>query len=232
MIAWELLESAQVPGGSASLQLYRRGQEFSIRVDGCELMNSRAHSSEEALAELTCARLSKNPCPTVLIGGMGMGFTTAAALRQLGSEAKVLVAELIPAVLAWNRGPLGSLAGHPLDDLRVSTQAIDVAQLIQTNQQRYDAIILDVDNGPDGLTRTSNNRLYSRAGVKSAYLSLKPSGILAVWSASPAPTFCKLLRQTGFNVEEIMTRSRGSKGGRRHLIWLAKRGNRTVPPVD
>jgi len=224
MIPWELLDSVPVPGGSETLCLYRRGGEFSIRVDGCELMNSRVHGSEDALAELTCARLVDRPLPTVLIGGLGMGYTTAAALHRLGFQARVVVAELVPAVVKWNRGPLADLAGHPLADIRVSVREIDVARILQTEQQAYDAIMLDVDNGPDGLTRTANNWLYTKAGLTAAHAALKPAGMLAVWSASADSAFAKLLRQTGFTVEEVTVRARGRRGGRRHMIWLAERG--------
>ena len=222
MIPWELLESAPVPGGSETLHLYRRDTEFSIRVDGCELMNSRVHGSEDALAERVCASLSPHPSPRVLIGGLGMGYTAAAALQNLGDKAQVVVAELVPAVIAWNKGPLAHLAGHPLADSRMTVREIDVALIIKAEQQGYDAIILDVDNGPDGLTRSGNDWLYGRAGLTAARAALKPSGMLAVWSASPDPAFSKLLRQTGFLVEEITVRARGAKGGRRHTIWLAK----------
>ena len=223
MIPWELLDSVPVPGGKETLCLHRRGEEFSIRVDGRELMNSRVHGSEDALAELVCERLANCPAPKVLIGGLGMGYTTAAALHQLGAHAQVVVAELVPAVVAWNRGPLAGLAGHPLKDIRVSVQEIDVARILQTEQQAYDAIILDVDNGPDGLTSTGNDWLYTRAGLNAAHATLKPSGILAVWSASPDSAFSRLLRQERFTVEDITVRSRGSKGGSHHMIWLAER---------
>ena len=223
MIPWELLDSTPVPGTSGRLCLYRRGDEFSIRVDGCELMNSRVHGSEEALAELACARLADRPAPTVLIGGLGMGFTTAAALQRLGPQARVLVAELVPVVVAWNRGPLAALAGHPLDDSRVAVREIDVAQMLRTAQPTYDAILLDVDNGPDGLTRSANDWLYRKAGLSAAHAALLPHGLLAVWSATPNPAFSKLLRQSGFTVQEVPARARGRKGGSRHLIWLAER---------
>lgn len=223
MIPWELLDSAPVPGGGETLRLFRRGMEFSIRVEGCELMNSRAHGSEEALAELACARLADRPGPQVLIGGLGMGYTLAAALHHLGPLAQVLVAELVPAVVAWNRGPLAHLARHPLADPRVSVQETDVARILRKAPQAFDAIILDVDNGPDGLTRTGNNWLYTKAGLQSAHAALKPAGLLAIWSASPDRAFAERLRQTGFKVEEIQTRARGRQGGRRHTIWLAER---------
>jgi len=224
MIPWELLDNAPVPGGTETLHLYRRGEEFSIRVDGCELMNSRVHGSENALAELACARIADRPSATILIGGLGMGYTLAATLHRLGTEARIVVAELVPAVVAWNRGPLAGLAGHPLQDPRVSVREIDVARILQTEQQAYDAILLDVDNGPEGLTRSGNDWLYSGAGLTAARSALKPSGILAIWSASTEPAFSKLLRRTGFAVEEVTTRARGRKGGSRHMIWLAERG--------
>ena len=225
MIPWELLDSAPVPGGENTMSLYRRGEEFSIRVDGYELMNSRAHASEEALAEFTCARLANHPAPTVLIGGLGLGFTTAAALRQLGPQATVVVAELVPSVVAWNRGILASLAGHPLEDPRVSVREVDVARILQKEQQAYNAIVLDVDNGPEGLTHSGNNWLYTRGGLSAAHAALKPSGILAIWSASPAPAFSLLLQQTGYRVEETTVRAKGRHGGSRHRIWLAERGD-------
>lgn len=223
MIPWELLDSAPVPGGSETLCLHRRGTEFSIRVDGNELMNSRVHGSEDALAELACARLAGRPSSTVLIGGLGMGYTVAAALQRLDAQARVVVAELVPAVVAWNRGPLAALAGYPLKDIRVSVREIDVARILKTEHQVYDAILLDVDNGPEGLTRSGNNWLYTRAGLTAAHAALKPSGVLAVWSASPEPAFSRLLRQTGFTVEEVTVRARGFQGGSRHMIWLAER---------
>ncbi len=220
MIPWELLDSAPVPGGSETLYLYRRDSEYSIRVDGCELMNSRVHGSEDALAELACAKLHDAPEPRILIGGLGMGFTTAAALPYLGVRAQVEVAELVPAVIAWNRGPLAHLAGDPLNDKRVTVREVDVALLLKAKSQSYDAIVLDVDNGPDGLTRGANDRLYGRAGLAAAYAALNPSGILAVWSAAPDPAFSKLLRQSGFTVEEVTVRARRKKGSR-HMIWIA-----------
>ena len=224
MIPWELLDSAPVPGGNETLHLYQRDKEFSIRVDGCELMNSRIHGSEDALAELVCAKLNTLPCPKILIGGMGIGFTTAAALTNLNDQAQVMVAELVPAVVAWNQGPLGHLAGHPLQDNRVTVQEVDVAKILKTEKQTFDGIVLDVDNGPEGLTRNENNWLYTKAGLTAAHGALKPSGVLAVWSASAEPAFTKLLRKTGFIVEEVPCRARGRKGGSHHMIWLAQRG--------
>lgn len=211
MIPWELLDSTLVPGGSGALRLYRRGDEFSIRVDAYELMNSRVHGSEDALAEIACKRIANRPLPQVLIGGLGMGYTVAAALEILETSAQVVVAELVPAVVAWNRGPLAGLAGNPLEDSRVLVQESDVALILKAEEQAYDAIILDVDNGPDGMTRTDNDWLYTRAGLNAAHNALKPSGILSIWSASPDPAFSNLLRQAGFIVEEVVVRARGKK---------------------
>ena len=223
MIPWELLDSTPVPGGTETLRLYRRDDEFSIRVDGCELMNSRVHGSEAALAELSCARIVSNPSPKILIGGLGMGYTTAAALDKLGAKAQVVVAELVPSVVEWNRGPLAGLAGYPLEDSRVSVREGDVAQILKAEKHTYDAIMLDVDNGPDGLTRAENNWLYTSSGLSAAYAALTFSGILSVWSASPDPAFSKLLRRAGFKVEAVTVRARGRKGGSRHMIWIAER---------
>ena len=225
MIPWKLLDSAQMTGSNEELCLYKRGEEFSIRVDGRELMNSRAHKSEEALAELTCATIADCSCPRVLIGGLGMGYTTAAALHRLGTRAQVVVAELVPAVVEWNRGYLANLAGHPLQDARVTVREIDVARILQAERRAYDAILLDVDNGPEGLSREGNDWLYTRAGLDAAFAALRPTGVLAVWSASPDRGFVKRLRRVGFEVSEVCVRTRGSHRGGQHTIWLAERGS-------
>lgn len=222
MIPWELLCCAQVPGSNEELRLYKRGCEFSIRVNGRELMNSRAHGSEDALAELACARISARPCPRVLIGGLGMGYTTAAALRRLGTGAQVVVAELVPEVVEWNRGPLAGLAGHPLQDARVTVREADVAQILKAERRAYDAILLDVDNGPEGLILKGNDWLYSPNGLNAAYAALARAGVLAIWSAGPDHAFTKRLRRAGFEVNELRVRAR-SGGGGRHTIWLAVR---------
>ena len=223
MTPWILLDSAQVPGNGGELRLYQRGDEFSIKLEGRgELMNSRVHGSEDALAEHTCARLSDCEKPRLLIGGLGMGFTLAEALRHIGSQAQVVVAELVPEVVTWNRGPLGKFAGNPLEDLRVIVHEGDVARIIDAEQQAYDAILLDVDNGPEGLTRKENDRLYDIDGLNAAYAALRANGVLAVWSAGPDQKFLQRLRKTGFEVEEIRVRARGAKGAR-HIIWFARR---------
>ena len=168
MIAWELVGRVPVPGNDAALSLFKRDQEFSIRMDGRELMNSRLHGSEEALSELACARIADHPGARVLIGGLGMGFTLAAALRRLGDGSRVEVAELVPEVVEWNRGPLAHLAGHPLADERVTVRVVDVARILKEARSAYDIILLDVDNGPEGLTSKGNAWLYARAGLAAA----------------------------------------------------------------
>lgn len=221
MRPWELIDSAAVPGDGGELRLYRRGDEFSIKAGTTELMNSRVHGSEDALAELGCQRIAERPKPRVLIGGLGMGYTLAAALAQLGADAEVVVAELVPAVVAWNREALAPLAGHPLDDARVVVHQGDVAQLIRSAPAAWDAILLDVDNGPEGLTRRENDAIYSDSGLAAALAALRPGGVLGVWSISPEHAFTQRLRRGGFTVEEHRARARGRHGGGRHMIWLA-----------
>lgn len=223
MTPWILLDRTQVPGKGGELLLYRRGDEFSIKIAGRgELMNSRVHGSEDALAEHSCARLADGMKPRILIGGLGMGFTLAAALRHLSEQAQLVVAELVPAVVEWNRGPLGEHSGHPLQDPRVTIREGDVARIIATEQSAYDAILLDVDNGPEGLTREQNDWLYSVNGLTAAYAALRPQGVLAVWSAGPDQGFVQRLRKVGFEVDEVRVRAHGSKGAR-HIIWFGRR---------
>jgi spermidine synthase len=213
MTPWTLLDSTRIPGSG----------EFSIKIAGRgELMNSRVHGSEDALAELTCARLVNRADPRLLVGGLGMGFTLAAALRHLGDAAQVVVAELVPGVVAWNRGVLGESAGYPLQDARVSVREKDVARILDVETQAFDAILLDVDNGPDGLTRKENDWLYGEDGLNAACAALRPGGVLAVWSAGPDQAFLQRLRKVGFEVEEVRVRAHGSKGAR-HVIWFARR---------
>jgi len=229
MIPWEFIDSAQAPGGG-KLCLYRRGREYSIQVDGNELMNSRVHGSEEALADLACAHVADRTSPRILIGGMGMGFTTAAALQRLGTDGRVVVAELVPAVVEWNRGALADLAGYPLEDCRVTVQEKDVALILRSERQAYDAILLDVDNGPEAMTRRGNAWLYSRGGLEAAFNALRPKGVLAVWSAGPDRAFSERLRLAGFAVSEVRVPARGKEhGGRQHTVWLAVSSGTMVP---
>jgi spermidine synthase len=223
MIPWELIDSALVPDNAGELRLYRRDGEFSIRVAGVELMNSRVHGSEEALAELACARIAHRARAHILIGGLGMGYTMKAALKRLGSESRIVVAELVPKVVEWNRGPLAELTGHALQDKRVRVFETDVGKILLEEHQIYDAILLDVDNGPAGLTRKGNDWLYSSAGLDAAFEALRPGGVLAVWSAGADRAFSRRLRQSGFEVEEVNVRARGNRKGRRHTIWLGMR---------
>ena len=223
MNPWILLDETTVPGDGGVLKLYQRAFEFSISVKNEELMNSRMHGSEDALAELACKRMADRENPRILIGGLGMGFTLAAALENLEQNAEVLVAELVPAVVKWNRTHLAELAGRPLNDPRVTVLESDVRKVIKAGKESYDAILLDVDNGPDGLTHEGNDHLYSHNGLAEAKVALKPRGILAVWSAERDPSFSKRLRGSGFKMEEVSVRARGKRGGRRHTIWLAEK---------
>ncbi len=223
MIPRILLDTAPIPGSDKELRLYQHAKDFSIDISNeGELMSSRVHGSEESLAELTCTRISGRNRPRVLIGGLGMGFTLAAALKHLGENAELVVAELVPKVIEWNRGPLGAEAGNPLLDKRVKVKEGDVALVMKAEKHSFDAILLDVDNGPSGLTHQDNNWLYSPAGLDAAYMALKNRGILSVWSAGPDVRFTKRLRQTGFKVEEILVHAHGKKGGK-CLIWIAER---------
>jgi spermidine synthase len=223
VIPWILLETARVPGSGGELRLMRRGSEYSIRLGQNELMNSRLGGSEEALATIACDKLRSHEPPRLLIGGLGMGFTLRAALASLGADARVSVAELVPAVLAWARGPMADIFGDSLDDPRVCLREADVGELIRSGQSTFDAILLDVDNGPDGLTRESNNSLYDLEGLRLARAALRPGGLLAVWSAEPDDTFMKRLRRAGFESEEIKVRARRSRAGATHVIWIGKR---------
>lgn len=223
MTPWTLLDIAQAPGNGKELRLYRRGAEFSIRIGNCELMNSSRHGSEEALADLALRKIVDRPRSRVLIGGLGMGYTLAAALRGLGTDGGVVVAELVPAVVTWNRGPLADLAGQPLKDKRVTIREIDVARIIQAEGSSYDAILLDVDNGPEGLTMNENEWLYSFQGLKAAFASLRAKGVLAVWSATSHHAFAHRLHKVGFTVDEVHVRARGVRGGAHHTIWIAVR---------
>jgi spermidine synthase len=223
MVPRELIDTAEVPGGEP-LRLFRRGADFMIVLERNELMNSRMSGSEEALAEMTLARLERAD-PHLLIGGYGMGFTLRAALAKLGPEAVVTVAELVPQIVDWARGPMAELTAGCLDDRRVDVEIIDVARAIGRAQGVYDAILLDVDNGPDGLTRPGNDGLYSMSGLKVAKAALTPGGVLAVWSAAPDAKFTRRLKDAGFWIEEVAVKARSNGKGPRHVIWFAtKRG--------
>lgn len=215
------LAGVRIPGEGSTLRLTNKNGIFTIWVGDAELMSSEVHSSEDDLATLVCAKLAHVPGAAILIGGLGMGYTLAAALRTLGPGGKVVVAELMPAVVEWNRGPLAHLAGRPLEDPRVTVRVQDVAMSIQTGLDEFDGILLDVDNGPEGLTRDSNNWLYSQEGIASAYTALRPGGILAIWSSTPDKTFGMRLRKAGFDVEEKVVQASGMDRNEQHTIFLA-----------
>jgi spermidine synthase len=222
MIPWQHLDVAAIPGGE-ELRLKQRGAEFSISLGRIELMNSRLSGSEEALATLAAERLGVRKAPGVLIGGLGMGFTLRAALASFGSEARIVVAELVPAVVDWARGPMAELFAGCLDDPRVSIKVTDVAALLREARSTYDAILLDVDNGPDGLTTAANDGLYGPRGLAMSMAALRPGGVLSVWSAYRDAAFAARLRRAGFAVEEKTVRAHRGKKGAKHLIWLATR---------
>ena len=220
MIPWKHLATAKIPDGG-ELRLMQRGAELSIMSGSIELMNSRLSGSEKALASLACARMGERPNATMLVGGLGMGFTLRAALAELGPDAKVTVAELVPAVVTWARGPMAELFAGCLDDPRVQVREGDVAQVIREARAVFDAILLDVDNGPGGLNRDANDQLYSAAGLSAARRALRPGGVLAVWSAGPDAGFTRRLHSAGFTAEEVEVRATGGKRGARHVIWVA-----------
>ena len=216
----ELMGTAVVPGGEV-LRLFRRGEDFMIVLDRNELMSSRMSGSEDALAIKTCERLGRRTEPHLLIGGYGMGFTLRAALSVLDATARVTVAELVPEIIDWARGPMAGLAAGCLDDPRLHLFSGDVAEPIRTARGQYDAILLDVDNGPDWLTSAGNSWLYSAQGLAAAKAALKPGGVLAIWSAAPDKEFTRRLARAGFAVDEIAVRARSNGKGPRHLIWFA-----------
>ncbi len=199
----------------------QRGTEFSIMLRSNELMNSRVSGSEEALATISCHRIRDRKRPHILIGGLGMGFTLRAALAELGDDARIIVAELVPSVVAWARGPMAKVFGNCLEDSRVTIREVDVAHVIKSEKARYDAILLDVDNGPEGLTYKANDGLYCAEGLRAARAATRPGGILAVWSSGPNRKFTRQLIGAGFVVEEVKVRANGKGGGARHVIWIA-----------
>jgi spermidine synthase len=220
-----LLDTAQIPDGSGALCLFEYGEDFVIKIaggDGGQLMNTRMHGSEDALAAIPCKKVAGRADSRVLIGGLGMGFTLAAALQNLGKNAEVEVAELVPGVVEWNRGPLGAKAGYPLLDPRTRVLLEDVANSLKTADKRYDAIMLDVDNGPEGLTQKRNSWLYGAQGLQRCHQALRTKGVLAVWSASADSKFADKVRRAGFKVDEVQVYAHGNKGTR-HTIWIAEK---------
>ncbi|AGH45433.1 spermidine synthase [Paraglaciecola psychrophila] len=224
MIPWTQLGSAQIPNNGGELKFSQRGDEFSIRLSGIrgELMNSRLYNSEKVLAELGCAYLNSTDNAQVLVGGLGMGYTLAAALKAVTSNSQVTVAELIPEVVVWNQGPLGNCANNPLQDSRTKVHIGDVRVLLNIKQPTFDAILLDVDNGPEGLTQKGNNSIYSLQGLDNIYKTLRPKGMLAIWSAGPDEQFTVRLKKAGFKADSRVVRARPGKGSR-HTIFLARK---------
>ena len=216
----ELLGVADVPGGDP-LRLFRRGRDFMIVLDRNELMSTRMNGSEIALGTMACDRLAGRNAPHLLIGGYGMGFTLRAVLERLDAAGRVTVAELVPGIIEWARGPMAELTAGCLDDPRVTLRMGDVRDAIRAAPRAYDAILLDVDNGPDGLTRPANDGLYSARGLDEARAALRPDGVLAIWSAAPDPAFARRLARGGFAVDEVRTRARDNGKGAHHVIWFA-----------
>ena len=222
MNPYVLIDTASDRG--TTLRLYQRGEEYSIRVDRQgELMNSRLHNSEDALAELACEHITGRDAPQLLVGGLGMGFTLAAALSHTSPSARITVSELMPAVVRWNREHLGSIAGFPLDDERVQVIEQDVGKVMQQHQNGFDAIMLDVDNGPDGFTRDDNDALYGLRGLNHAYNALKPGGVITVWSAFTDTAFTQRMLKIGFQVEERRVHAHTANRGTKHNIWIGVR---------
>ncbi len=225
MIQRELLGTAQVPGGE-QLKLFAHGRDFMIVLGHNELMSTRMRGSEEALATMTLDRLGNPANPRLLIGGYGMGFTLRSALAGMGPKGHATVAELVPEIIAWARGPMADLTAGCLDDPRVTLRMDDVSDAMLLAPEPFDAILLDVDNGPDGLVRPENKRIYAKAGLHNIRRALNPGGLLAVWSAAPDFKFTRRLQDMGFAVEEVEVRARvdanGKGKGPRHTIWFAR----------
>lgn len=219
MLPWVRLGAVQTEDG-VELKLMQRGTEFSIMLGTNELMNSRLSGSEEALATLAAAELAGRPQVKMLIGGLGMGFTLRAALKKLAEDARVTVAELMPVVVEWAKGPMAEVFGGCLEDPRVTLRVEDVGVILRAAANSWDAILLDVDNGPEGLTRQGNDALYTTAGLDTAFRALRPGGVFTVWSSAPDPAFTRRLKKVGFRVAEVPTRA-GKKRGARHMIWVA-----------
>jgi spermidine synthase len=222
MIPYRLVDSATEHG--TTLKLYQRGRDFSIRVDRAgELMNTLQHNSEEVLAKLACEHVTGIESPRLLIGGLGLGYTLAEALTHTGPDATIVVSELMPSVVRWNREHFGVVAGFPLLDERVDVLEQDVGKVMKENRNSFDAIMLDVDNGPDGFTRDDNDTLYGLQGLNNAYDSLKPGGVLTIWSAFTDTAFTQRMLKVGFKVKEQSVRARSAKRGTKHNIWIGVR---------
>ena len=224
MIPWTHLDTVQIPNDGGELKLSQRGDEFSIKLSGKrgELMNSRVFNSEKVLSQLGCSHIKPHHDAHILVGGLGMGYTLAAALKAVNADSVVTVAELIPEVVKWNEGSLGHCAGKPLQDPRTKVHIGDVKELLTSRQPTFDAILLDVDNGPKGLTHSDNDWIYSEDGLKDIYDTLNPNGMLAIWSAGPDYLFSLRLKKIGFRVDTRDVQARPGKGSK-HTIFLAKK---------
>ncbi|MBM7117463.1 hypothetical protein [Archangium primigenium] len=220
MKPWKVIDRAPAPGGG-ELVLHQRGEEFAIRVNGRELMSSRQHGSEEKMAEVACAGLGDKRAH-VLVGGLGLGYTVRATLDRLGPSSEVVVAELVPAVVAWNQGVLAPLAGRPLEDPRVRVAARDVGDILRTAEGHYDAVLLDVDNGPEALTQEGNRWLYGERGLGTVRRALKPRGVVVVWSAAPDAAFASRLKRAGYDTQVFETPARGKGGGPLHTLFIGR----------
>ena len=227
------LDSAQTPDGR-TLDLFQHDEEFFIQQGRITVMSSRAHSSEEELARLGLEKVKGRSAPVVLVGGLGLGFTLRATLDCLPKAAKVVVAEIMEPVVRWNREIFGHLAGHPLQDKRVEVHLGDVTELISTSSNQFDAILLDVDNGPEAFVVGTNIDLYTDVGLAICHNALRSGGVLAVWSSHSSKHFTKRLKSSGFNVEECRCSPRGKKGARSHLLWIAQakksKGSKKIRP--
>jgi spermidine synthase len=232
MIPWVQIDKVQVPGAAVELRLMRRGNDFSMMLGQNELMNSRLSGSEEALATLSCKRIEAVRQPHILIGGLGMGFTLRAALAVLGKDARITVAELVPAVIAWARGPMAELFGNSLADPRTSLCEGDVIEMIHSSPSAFDAVLLDVDNGPEALIRKANDALYDAKGLSAIRRALRPGGVLAVWSSGPNAAFSKRLRAADFVVNEVGVRATTKRSGAHHVIWFATKTNAEPKPAS
>ncbi|PNU03850.1 spermidine synthase [Novosphingobium guangzhouense] len=223
MIQRELIDTAWIPDGE-KLELFRHDKDFMIVIGHNELMSTRKWGSEEALATMAYDRIKGSAKrPHILIGGYGMGFTLRAALRVLPADAKITVVELVPEIIQWARGPMAHLTGDCLEDPRVNLVMGDVAQAIVDGHGDYDAILLDVDNGPDGLVREDNNVIYSKVGLREAYGALTPDGVLAIWSAGADPSFTRRIERARFAVDEVKVHARSNGKGPKHVIWFASK---------
>jgi len=222
MIQRELLDSAWIPDGE-KLELFQHDTDFMIVIGHNELMSTRKWGSEEALATMAYDRIKGSKRPHILIGGYGMGFTLRAALRVLPENALVTVVELVPEIIAWARGPMAHLTQDCLEDPRVTLVMGDVAHAIADGHGDYDAILLDVDNGPDGLVREDNNVIYSKVGLRHAKRALTPDGVLAIWSAGADLAFKRRLEKAGLAVDEVKVHARSNGKGAKHVIWFSSK---------